>query len=159
MVKGLIFLAALIFLGAWSLGHGPKDINMDAAVDTVRNEVEDARDIATDAVQDTAHDAMNAAKNAAIDSVNDGVTSALVGQKTYTKDDVAAHATREDCWTIIDGTVADVTEFFGKHPGGDDALAQACGVDATELFMSVAKHDPNGYAQLQKHQIGTLAEE
>ncbi|MCA9364898.1 MAG: cytochrome b5 domain-containing protein [Candidatus Moranbacteria bacterium] len=78
------------------------------------------------------------------------------GEAIYTLEDVAKHATREDCWTAIEGTVADVTNFFGTHPGGDDNLAKACGKDATEIFKSVKKHDPNGFNALMNMKIGTL---
>lgn len=74
----------------------------------------------------------------------------------YTLEEVTTHNTPSNCWTIIDTTVADVTSFFGKHPGGDEKLAKACGVDATEIFASVKKHDPNGYAKIMELKIGTL---
>ena len=76
--------------------------------------------------------------------------------RVYTMEDVAKHNSKEDCWTVVNGKVSDVTGFFGKHPGGDDALARACGVDATEMFSSVKKHDPNGYAALERSMVGSL---
>lgn len=78
--------------------------------------------------------------------------------QTYSLEEVSKHSTRDDCWTVVNGVVADVTSAFGKHPGGDDALAKACGKDATQMFESVKKHDPKGYESLQKLQIGTLAQ-
>ncbi len=47
--------------------------------------------------------------------------------------EVALHKTNSDCWTIIHGKVYDLTKFRVRHPGGD-AILQACGTDATELF-------------------------
>lgn len=85
------------------------------------------------------------------DSGNDQITD------TYTLVEVAQHNTPEDCWAVVDGDVADVTSFFGAHPGGDDKLAQACGKDATALFQSIAKHDPNGYVKFKTLTIGTLS--
>merc|ERR1712194_314815 len=32
-------------------------------------------------------------------------------------DEVAKHATKEDCWVVIDGKVLDVTKFLPDHPG------------------------------------------
>lgn len=75
--------------------------------------------------------------------------------KTHTLEEVSAHNTQEDCWLVVDGTVADMTSFFGKHPGGDENLLKGCGKDATEMFHSVDKHDPKG---LKKFAVGTLAE-
>lgn len=77
-------------------------------------------------------------------------------QKTYSLEEVTKHNTQSDCWTVVNGKVADVTGFFGKHPGGDEALLKACGVDSSEMFASVKKHDPNGYAAVEKMSIGSL---
>jgi cytochrome b involved in lipid metabolism len=77
----------------------------------------------------------------------------------YSLTTIVEHNTRNDCWTVIDKTVVDVTGFFGKHPGGDVNLGKVCGIDATELFESVKKHDPNGYQKLKELQIGTLGSE
>ncbi len=78
------------------------------------------------------------------------------GVKFYTMDEVAKHNTPQDCWTVVDGGVADVTSFFSEHPGGDDKLAQACGKDATQLFMAQVKHDPKGMAKFKTMIIGSL---
>ena len=72
----------------------------------------------------------------------------------YTLDDVNDHDEKDDCWTIIDGDVLDITSFFGTHPGGDDNLLKACGKDATEMFESVKKHDPKGYEKAKELKIG-----
>lgn len=49
---------------------------------------------------------------------------------------VAAHASATDCWTIIDGTVYDITPYIDRHPGGRREILKACGVDATVLFTT-----------------------
>ncbi len=74
----------------------------------------------------------------------------------YTIEEVAQHNTPEDCWTAINGEVANITSFFGKHPGGDENLGKACGKEATEIFESIKKHDPNGYETLKNFTIGML---
>lgn len=79
--------------------------------------------------------------------------------KTYTLDEVAEHATKEDCWMVVDGNVTDATSFFGKHPGGDDKLLKGCGKDASEMFAQIKKHTPKGYEMIQTLKIGTLASE
>mmetsp|Transcript_29197 Transcript_29197/g.33423 ORF Transcript_29197/g.33423 Transcript_29197/m.33423 type:complete len:148 (-) Transcript_29197:255-698(-) len=35
-----------------------------------------------------------------------------------TKEEVAKHKSREDCWTIYDGKVFDITRYISSHPGG-----------------------------------------
>ena len=37
---------------------------------------------------------------------------------TYSREDVAKHAARDDLWVIIDGKVYDLTEYVDEHPGG-----------------------------------------
>lgn len=59
--------------------------------------------------------------------------------KSYSMDEIAKHATREDCWLLIEGKVYDVTKFVPMHKG-KDAILMGCGKDATELF----NNRPNG---------------
>lgn len=71
-------------------------------------------------------------------------------------EEVAQHDNQDDCRTVVNGQVADVTSFFGVHPGGDANLSRSCGIDATDLFMSMKKHDPNGYAAFETMVIGSV---
>jgi cytochrome b involved in lipid metabolism len=48
---------------------------------------------------------------------------------------------KDDCWTIIEGNVYDITSYVPRHPGGDEILL-ACGRDGTSLFVS--RTDNNG---------------
>jgi cytochrome b involved in lipid metabolism len=84
-------------------------------------------------------------------------TMTTVTTKIINISDVALHKTPEDCRTAINGTVYDVTAFFGKHPGGDKNLFRVCGIDATEVFNR--QHGNNGQAKntLAGFEIGTLA--
>ena len=77
----------------------------------------------------------------------------------YTLQEIASHTTADDCWMIIEGDVIDATSFFGKHPGGDANLLKGCGKDATEMFSSVKKHDPAGYAKAKELTIGVFVED
>ena len=36
----------------------------------------------------------------------------------YTRDQIAKHNTKSDCWVSIDDKVYDLTEFISLHPGG-----------------------------------------
>jgi cytochrome b involved in lipid metabolism len=76
----------------------------------------------------------------------------------YTVKDLAAHATEQDCWIAISGTVYDVTAFIPSHPGGK-AIVQGCGTDATALFATVPDHERvTAKAQLDAgYRIGDLA--
>ena len=59
--------------------------------------------------------------------------------KLYSMDEVTKHASREDCWLLIEGRVYDVTKFVPMHKG-KDAILKGCGKDATEMF----NNRPNG---------------
>ncbi len=54
-------------------------------------------------------------------------------EKTYKLSDISTNNTKESCWTVIDGSVYDLTDFISKHKGGDKILA-VCGIDGTDLF-------------------------
>ncbi len=86
-----------------------------------------------------------------------------------TVDQVADHATTEDCWTIVDDEVFDITTYVGSHPGGQ-VITEACGVDATELFEDRERRDGSGVGsgeghsddaedQLEDLQIGVLPDD
>jgi len=53
--------------------------------------------------------------------------------QTFTAEQVGQHASKDDCWTIINDQVFDVTPFIEHHPGGDEIL-RACGRDGSSLF-------------------------
>jgi len=90
-----------------------------------------------------------------------------IGESTfYTLDEVKPHNKEDDCWTIINGGVYNLTPFIPRHPGGSEIL-KACGEDGTTLFTT--RHDESGNAigsgtphsssaesQLQSLKIGTI---
>uniref|UniRef100_S4RIQ1 Cytochrome b5 heme-binding domain-containing protein n=1 Tax=Petromyzon marinus TaxID=7757 RepID=S4RIQ1_PETMA len=54
-----------------------------------------------------------------------------------TEAELARHNLRDDCWTCIRGLVYNVTAYMEYHPGGEEELMKAAGVDGTELFEQV----------------------
>jgi flavocytochrome c len=56
------------------------------------------------------------------------------GLKEYTKEDVAKHNKKGDCWVILWDQVYDVSKFMIDHPGGEDSILLYAGQDATEQF-------------------------
>jgi len=85
---------------------------------------------------------------------------------TYTTDDIKQHDSKASCWTIISGSVYNITSFISRHPGGDEIL-RACGADATNLFKtrqtsdgqpvgSGSPHSGSAEEQLKKLFIGKL---
>lgn len=79
---------------------------------------------------------------------------------SLTLETVAQHATTADCWTIIEGTVYDVTSYVPFHPGGVSEISAACGADATALFTTSAgrDHSPKAENILAQYRIGAFGE-
>lgn len=87
---------------------------------------------------------------------------------SITVDQVALHASEDDCWTIVGGSVYDITAYLPDHPGGDDILL-ACGTDGTSLFSqrttadgaavgSGTPHSSTAASQLELFKIGELSD-
>lgn len=87
-------------------------------------------------------------------------------QEVYAVEEVKDHNSAEDCWTIINGNVYDITSYVSRHPGGDEIL-RACGEDATTFFTqrqdesgnpvgSGEPHSSSATSQLEQFKIGTV---
>lgn len=72
-------------------------------------------------------------------------------------DEVAEHATKDDCWTVIDGVVYDLTKFVSAHPGGDDKIIGLCGKDGTDDFNGQHGSDDQAKGRLKDFEIGVLS--
>lgn len=53
--------------------------------------------------------------------------------RQISQDEVVKHKSAEDCWTIINGQVFNLTSYVANHPGGSEIL-RACGQDGSSLF-------------------------
>lgn len=71
---------------------------------------------------------------------------------------VAQHNSAQSCYTVVRGSVYDVTAWINKHPGGKDAILSLCGKDGTALFVD--QHGGSGpqESQLASFKIGVLAQ-
>ena len=85
----------------------------------------------------------------------------------YSFEEVAQRNSKENCWTIINGAVYDITAYIPRHPGGDEILL-ACGTDGTTLFTqrtsndgerigSGTPHSGSATRQLESYRVGILA--
>ena len=72
----------------------------------------------------------------------------------YTLEEIAEHNKQDDCWTVLNGRVYDVTEYAKVHPGGKKIFLGK-GKDCTELYN---KYHPwvNGAYLIGKYQVGVL---
>ena len=76
---------------------------------------------------------------------------------TYTLAEVAAHNTPADCWAAIEGSVYDLTDWIGQHPGGPEHITPLCGTDATSAFETQHSGQPQPAGELAQFQIGQLS--
>lgn len=59
----------------------------------------------------------------------------------FTLEEVAKHNTGDDAWIVVDGMIYDVTKFAKAHPGGRQTLLDYAGLDATEDFFALHRHE------------------
>lgn len=74
----------------------------------------------------------------------------------YTLAQVARHGNQKSCWSVVDGTVYDLTDWIARHPGGAQRILGMCGKDASAAFN--AQHGGKGRAgrELATFKIGPL---
>ncbi|CAN9514186.1 unnamed protein product [Ophioblennius macclurei] len=73
-----------------------------------------------------------------------------------TQEELQKHNTREDCWTCIRGMVYNVSPYMDYHPGGEEELMKAAGIDGTELFDKVHRW-VNYESMLKECLVGRMA--
>ena len=72
----------------------------------------------------------------------------------FTMEEVGKHKRADDCWTVWQGKVYDITSYIKSHPGGKKIMAGA-GKDWTELFNKY-HHWVNANFIIGKLQIGRV---
>ena len=90
------------------------------------------------------------------------IATPVFAQSTYTITDVATHNTPQDCWTIFENNVYDLTTYLTNHDRFMD-IREWCGTDMTEDFITKAgegrDHKSGSYTLLEQYYIGTVVAE
>lgn len=73
-----------------------------------------------------------------------------------TEEELAKHNKKTDCWICIRGLVYNVTPYMEYHPGGEEELMKAAGIDGTRLFDQVHRW-VNYESMLKECLIGRMA--
>lgn len=75
---------------------------------------------------------------------------------TYSMADVGQHGSASSCWSAINGSVYDLTDWIDRHPGGPDVIVALCGIDGSAAYNGQhgGQRRPQYYLDLLK--IGTL---
>lgn len=50
--------------------------------------------------------------------------------------EVKKHNSKQDCWSIVNGKVYNLTSYVAKHPGGPGVISNICGKDGTNAFAN-----------------------
>lgn len=77
----------------------------------------------------------------------------------YSMSEIADHNSRESCWTAVNGSAYDLTDWIDSHPGGQAAILNLCGTDSTAVFSDQHGGQPRPEEELASHKIGVLAEQ
>jgi cytochrome b involved in lipid metabolism len=85
-------------------------------------------------------------------------TAVLVPETSveYSLAQVALHKDAGSCWTVVRGSVYDLTLWVSQHPGGREAIVGMCGKDATVGFEAQHGEQRKPESELRSFQIGTL---
>ena len=74
----------------------------------------------------------------------------------YTMAQVRANNTAANCWSVIDGSVYDLTKWINSHPGGSGAIVGLCGTDGSSAFSAKHGNQSRPTAQLNAYRLGPL---
>ncbi|TEX50436.1 MAG: hypothetical protein B7C55_10595 [Actinomycetales bacterium mxb001] len=70
--------------------------------------------------------------------------------------DVAQHSSPDDCWSVVNGVVYDLTAWISEHPGGPDVITGMCGIDATQAFTGMHGGQAEPESVLAGFEVGPL---
>ncbi|MEQ9462694.1 MAG: cytochrome b5-like heme/steroid binding domain-containing protein [Haliea sp.] len=105
---------------------------------------------------------------ATLHAMGPGETAAAAADTTkadaapgYTLEQVAQHATLDNCWMAVEGIVYDISAYVPKHPTPAFVLEQWCGKEATEGMRTKGygrDHSPAAWAMIEEYRVGVLVE-
>lgn len=85
--------------------------------------------------------------------------SGLAPMKALTSDEVLKHSTGQDCWSVINGEVYDLTPYVSEHPGGADLINAICGKNGSVAFTGEHAGQSKPESVLAAFALGPLAGE
>ena len=120
---------------------------------------EDTQSSSVSSVQAVSSVSSVTVSSTAVSSVmQEAVSSTASTPSGITMAEVQVHNSKGSCYTVVDGSVYDVTSFISLHPGGEAKILKVCGRDGTSLFFGEREHTAEAQAELAKHKIGILAQ-
>lgn len=119
--------------------------------DNRTDDVDDAEETTTDDTS-TAVDTTTTTDTTATDTTTKPATTS----DTYTMADVATHSVASNCWSVVNGSVYDLTTWVTRHPGGSGAIINMCGKDGSNAFNRQHGSFPAAQSALGLLKIGKL---
>ena len=132
-IAGLLFIAAAVWF--WRIRSGSTGA-LTAIAAVVAAILSVASIVIIVIVGHTGAEAAWAGKMAAANAPPPAAAGGTAAAGGITMDEVAAHASADDCWSVVNGTVYDLTSWIAQHPGGPSPIESMCGQDATSAFTS-----------------------
>jgi cytochrome b involved in lipid metabolism len=83
--------------------------------------------------------------------------SGLTPTTELTSEEVLKHSTSQDCWSVINFEVYDLTPYVSEHPGGADLINAICGKDGTATFSGEHAGASKPESTLAAFALGPLA--
>ena len=105
----------------------------------------------------TGHSGAEAAWADTVDASAPSPAATVPAALPLTLEEVAKHATPDDCWAAVGGSVYDLTGWIARHPGGPATIEALCGTDATAAFQAEHGGEGEPAAELAAFRIGELA--
>lgn len=118
------------------------------------------RDVEDDAGDDEGDDDGQAAtvtQQAGTSANTGGGTGTQASVTAFTAAQVAAHASVSSCYSIVNGSVYDLTPWISKHPGGPAAITGLCGKDGSAAFNGQHGGQARPASELAGFKIGVVA--
>jgi cytochrome b involved in lipid metabolism/uncharacterized membrane protein len=88
----------------------------------------------------------------------DGGTGASGDVQVLGIEAVAANATEDSCWAIIDDNVYDLTDWISSHPGGASRIIGLCGTDGTSQFQGQHGGSSSAQGTLERYLLGAVGD-
>ena len=72
--------------------------------------------------------------------------------------DVQSHSDATSCWSVVNGSVYDLTLWISQHPGGAKEILKICGKDGTRAFEKEHSRNREAKDELLGRKIGVLSQ-
>ncbi len=92
------------------------------------------------------------------DTTNNESKTELGSAVVLSATEVSKHDNQNDCWTIINNEVYDLTSYINSHPGGVPNILNLCGIDGSSAFSAQHGSDRKPAQELSSFVIGAIGD-